>query len=111
MNYSQKFHVRQPYFDMINAGIKDIECRLYDEKRQKLKLGDIILFHNEDKTIYCKVTGLLIARDFEKLFELIDAKRTGLKDHETAVSTLQQFYDLQTQSEFGVVGIVVEKVA
>ncbi len=109
MTYSQKLHVKQPYFDMIATGTKDIECRLYDEKRRQIKLGDILLFHNEDKIIYRKVAGLLIARDFEKLFDLIDAKRAGLNDTRTAITTMQKFYNLQSQSEFGVVGIVLEK--
>ena len=32
------------YFDYINDGTKRIELRLYDEKRQKINIGDIIVF-------------------------------------------------------------------
>lgn len=32
------------YFNYINNGTKRIELRLYDEKRQKINIGDIIIF-------------------------------------------------------------------
>ena len=33
-------------FEMIKSGVKSIELRLYDEKRQKIKIGDTIIFTN-----------------------------------------------------------------
>ena len=35
------------YFDYINNGTKRIELRLYDEKRQKIDIGDTIIFQKE----------------------------------------------------------------
>ena len=35
------------YFDYINNGTKRIELRLYDEKRQKIAIGDTIIFQKE----------------------------------------------------------------
>ena len=32
------------YYEYILNGSKDIEIRLYDEKRQKINIGDIIIF-------------------------------------------------------------------
>ena len=40
MNY--KMHLREHPFYMIKSGKKDIEMRLFDEKRQKIKVGDSI---------------------------------------------------------------------
>lgn len=34
------------YFDYINNGTKRIELRLYDKKRQKIAIGDTIIFQN-----------------------------------------------------------------
>ena len=34
--------LRPKYFDYIKNGTKRIELRLFDEKRQKIRLGDII---------------------------------------------------------------------
>lgn len=109
MATTHDMRVKQPYFDMINAGTKDIECRLYDGKRRKICVGDTIVFSNGDNSFTRRVVGLLIVRDFKKLFSLVDARRAGLETAENAVAVMQEFYDLDAQHEFGVVGIVLEK--
>ena len=37
-------------FDAITSGVKTIESRLYDEKRQTIQLGDTIIFTNRENT-------------------------------------------------------------
>ena len=39
--YKFTMSVRHKYFEMIKTGQKDIELRAYDEKRRKMKAGDI----------------------------------------------------------------------
>ena len=39
------------YFDYINKGTKRIELRLYDEKRQKIAIGDTIIFLSNKKLV------------------------------------------------------------
>lgn len=49
-------------FNAITSGNKTIESRLYDEKRQKIQIGDQIIFTNRDnpsQTAAVKVIGLL----------------------------------------------------
>ena len=56
------------YFDYINDGTKRKELRLYDEKRQKINIGDIIVFQKEpelDITMNVRVVGLLRYNTFE----------------------------------------------
>jgi ASC-1-like (ASCH) protein len=36
--------LKPKYFNYINKGTKIIELRLYDEKRQKISIGDTIIF-------------------------------------------------------------------
>ncbi|MDO5557210.1 MAG: ASCH domain-containing protein [Clostridia bacterium] len=60
------------YFDYINDGTKRIELRLYDEKRQRINLGDIIIFQKEPELVIAmkvRVIGLLKYNTFEELFE------------------------------------------
>ena len=40
--------LQQKYYDFIKRGTKRIEIRLFDEKRQKIKIGDTIKFLKED---------------------------------------------------------------
>ena len=49
-------------FDKIKNGTKTIEMRLYDEKRQLLKVGDLIEFTNRanSEKILTEVTNLYV---------------------------------------------------
>ena len=49
-------------FDRIKDGTKKIESRLYDEKRQLIKIGDEILFKRNPEaveSVTARVVGLL----------------------------------------------------
>ena len=100
--------LKQPYFDLIKNGKKTIELRLYDAKRQQIAPGDEIIFQNGDKSNTVVVMGLVRARSFASLFDIIDVKKTGLEEREKAISIMEQFYDQDAQNKFGVVGIVVK---
>ena len=50
------------FFNYVKYGTKRIELRLYDEKRQKINIGDTIIFRKEPELtemIEAKVIGLL----------------------------------------------------
>ena len=69
--------LQKEYYNYIKNGTKRIEIRLYDEKRQKLKLGDIIKFHlldDENEYLDVKVIGLLRYKDIETLINNHDMR-------------------------------------
>ena len=99
------------YFDYIKNGTKRIELRLFDEKRQKIKIGDIIQFtSSEGEPLETKVVGLLRYGSFGDLFEdfgisiLADVSMTKRE----LLDVLNGFYSLEKQKELGVVGIRIE---
>ena len=101
------------YFDYIKNGTKRIELRLFDEKRQRIRIGDIIEFANPDgETLVVRVVGLLRYGSFEDLFRdfdifmLADASMTKRE----LLDVLNGFYPVEKQNEMGVVGIRVEVV-
>ena len=99
------------YFDYMKNGTKRIELRLFDEKRQKIRLGDIIEFTNPDgEMLAVKVVGLLRYGSFEDLFKDFDI--AVLADESMTkrelLDVLNGFYPLEKQNEMGVVGIRVE---
>lgn len=102
--------LKQPYFDLIKAGKKTVELRLYDSKRQQIKPGDTIIFQNGDNFHTVKVTGLFLAESFERLFDFVNPKFTGLNTKENGIKIMEQFYDKDAQKKFGVVGICIENV-
>ncbi len=101
--------LKQPYFDLVNSGLKTIELRLYDEKRQQITPGDTIIFQNGDSFTQVRVKGLVRAENFESLLDIVDVKCTGLNTKESAVNTMKQFFSESAQRQFGVVGIIIEK--
>lgn len=102
--------LKQPYFDLIKAGKKTIELRLYDEKRRKIQPGDTITFQNGDNFHTVKVKGLFVCDNFQQLFKFVDPKFAGLGTVKEALATMEQFYDKDAQAKFGIVGICIENI-
>ena len=103
------------YFDYINNGTKRIELRLFDEKRQKINLGDIIIFQKEpelDITMKVRVVGLLRYNTFEELFEDVGIEIMADKSmsKQELLNVLEEFYTPEKQKQYGVLGIRIEKI-
>ena len=101
------------FFDFIKYGTKRIELRLYDEKRRNIELGDKIVFRKEPElkeVVEATVVGLLRYKSFKELFEDFDmsllADRSMTKGE--LLEVLEEFYTVEKQEEFGVLGIKVE---
>ena len=103
------------YFDYINNGTKRIELRLYDEKRQKINIGDTIVFKKEpdlEVTIKVKVIGLLRYDSFENLFKDFDISvmADSIMTKKELLYVLEEFYTPEKQKRYGVLGIRIEKL-
>lgn len=105
--------LQQKYYDFIKNGTKRIEIRLFDEKRQKIKIGDTIKFlkdDNQDESFEVKVIGLLRYNSFEDMFKDFDisvlSDKSMTKDE--LISTLEKFYTKEKQEQYGVLGIRIE---
>ena len=102
------------YYYMLN-GTKRIEIRLNDEKRQLIKLNDIITILKEpnlDESFDVKVIGLLRYNNFHELFNDFDI--SILADKETSkeklINDLEKFYTKEKQEQYGVLGIRIELI-
>lgn len=98
-------------FTAIKNKEKDIEVRLNDEKRQKIKINDIIEFENIEthEILKTKVVNLYKFKTFEELFNNFDHKRLGLKETDT-VNIMNNFYSKETQEKYDVLGIQIELI-
>lgn len=95
-------------FDMIKDGRKTCEARLYDEKRQKIDLGDRIVFNRLDgntETLEVVVVGLLRYGTFGDMFAHVGAERFGGKTAEGLADAMLSYYSQQEQDDHGVLGI------
>lgn len=103
------------YYNFILNGTKRIEIRLYDEKRQQIKIGDVIKFLKEPElndSFNAKVVGLLRYNSFEEMFKDFDisilSDESMTKDE--LISVLEQFYTKEKQEKYGVLGIRIELI-
>ena len=89
-------------FNMIKNGRKNIELRLYDEKRRKLNIGDEIIFRNlkDGETISVTI--------FAELYKHFDKASIGYEDNEFAnPEDMNEYYTPEKQKQYGVVGIEI----
>lgn len=101
--------LQNKWFDAIVDGYKVFELRLFDEKRRKIKPGDVIIFTSKDgRELVCRVRGLVLSDTFKNLFEIIPyfkAACPNVKSQEEMLSIMEQFYPLEKQKKVGVVAI------
>ena len=114
VNMEHELKLQPRYYEYILNGSKDIEIRLYDEKRQKINIGDTIILKKEpelNESFKVKVIGLLRYENFEGLFEDFGVDRLADKSMEKSelLEELEKFYTKEKQKEYGVLGIRIEK--
>ena len=112
-NLSCRFSMslQHQYYEMITSGDKDIELRLYDEKRRQMRNNDIILIYdaqNKADYVRCKIVRLHIAASFVDLSRKISMPRTGFASLEKLMYAVSKFYDEELESKYGIVGIELE---
>ena len=101
-------------FESIKNKTKTIEMRLFDEKRQQIKVGDTIKFlrrTNNSDVVLVKVLALHRFDSFHSLYSHFDKLALGYKPNETAKSTdMAQYYAEEEIKKYGVVGIEIEVI-
>ena len=101
-------------FESIKSGMKKIEMRLYDEKRQLLRCGDEIVFVKRDDTgsqITTRVIGLQKFKNFEELYSHFDKRVLGYHaDDNASPDDMSKYYEKSEIDKFGVVGIEIELI-
>lgn len=104
-------HLNEKPFTRIKEGKKDIELRIYDDKRRKISKGDEIDFANREtgQVITTEVIDLHVFNNFEELFDKFDKVRLGYYEDENAsASDMLKYYSTEEVEKYGVVGIEVK---
>lgn len=101
-------------FNAMKAGYKTIELRLYDEKRQALKVGDSIVFQSNDSpndTITKNIKALHTFTSFEELYSVLPLLSCGYTPFTlpyAKAEDMKAYYSKEEQDKFRVVGIELE---
>ena len=95
-------------FEKIKNGSKTIELRLYDEKRQKVQVGDFIEFTCLDGKLrlQTRVTALHQYSSFAELYAVLPKEKLGYKSTDTPdPNHMDEYYTREDQEKYGVLGI------
>ena len=101
-------------FERVKSGLKTIEIRLFDEKRQLLQIGDMIEFSklpDLDEKLTVKIVGLLKYKSFRDLIgdysmEYLGYSRDYPKDE--FIESIYTIYTKEEEKKYGVLGIQVK---
>ena len=107
---THKMKLHHSPFQMIKSGKKTIELRLLDEKRQQIKEGDNIVFTDTvtGETLTKTVKKLHRFQSFGELYEALPLFQCGYTEADIATahpSDMEQYYSVEEQAKYGVVGI------
>lgn len=103
-----KMKLNESPFEMIKNGTKTIEFRLYDEKRQSVKIGDKIEFSrlpDLQEKLLVDVLELYQEDTFEKLF-----RKLSFNEEEVIRKTraMHEIYSPEKEQQYGVLGIKIK---
>ena len=105
--------IQPAYYEAILHCKKRVEIRLNDEKRQLVKIGDVITFKRTDnlnESFDVIVVDLLYYSTFNDIIDDLDIEIIANKDSdkEDLKDLLRKFYTEEEEQKFGVVGIKFE---
>lgn len=108
-----KMKLNESPFERIKNGMKTIEFRLYDEKRQQIKIGDQIEFlklPDLQEKLLVDVVELYREDTFEKLF-----KKLYSDENEEEIirksKAMYKYYSVEKEKEYGVFGIKISLIS
>ena len=101
-------------FSMIKSGRKTIELRLFDEKRQKIKVGDRIVFTEtvSGEELEAKVEKLHRFESFDELYQSLPLLKCGYTEetvNHAGPSDMEEYYSIEEQKKYGVLGIEISR--
>jgi len=105
--------LQKEQFEKIRNKSKTIEVRLFDDKRAKLQIGDVITFVNQDdvnEKIKVKILNLHKFNSFKELYNSFPVSDFGYLNKEEILEIIEKIYSKEDEEELGVLGIEFELI-
>ena len=106
-----KMKLNEKPFEKIKDGTKTVEFRLFDEKRQQIKVGDQIEFSklpDLQEKLLVDVVELYRETTFENLFRKLYADEEEVK---SKVKAMYEIYSPENEKKYGVIGIKISLIS
>lgn len=106
-------NLAEPWFSLIKLGIKKVEGRLCKNRFRELKVGDLIIWENNDfveRVVKTKVSAL---RTYKTFLEYLEKEKhnsplPGMESIEEQCAVYYKYYTLADEEKYGVVAIELE---
>ena len=108
-------HLDEDIFEVVRRKKKNVEVRVNDEKRRKLKIGDKIVFlkrPDEKEKIEAIIENLTYYTDFNELVKDYTIEEIYIEGYtkEEFLNLLKRFYSDEEINKYGTVAIKFKKI-
>ena len=108
-------HLDADVFETVDKGFKNVEGRVNDEKRQKLKVGDKLIFlkrPDDKEKVEAIVEELAYYKDFQEMIKNYTMKEIYLEEYskDYYIDLIKRFYSNEEINKYGVVAIKFKKI-
>ena len=108
-------HLDEDIFEVVRSQTKNVEVRVNDEKRRKLKIGDKIVFlkrPEEKEKIEAIIENLTYYTDFNELVKDYTIEEIYIEGYtkEEFLNLLKRFYSDEEINKYGTVAIKFKKI-
>lgn len=96
----------------ILEGTKKVDLRLFDEKRQQLRLDDVIEFYctKTRESVLCLVNGLMVFETFDEMIDVLPPELFGYPDRNEVKIRINRLFRIEEQLKNHVVGIFLTPI-
>ncbi len=106
-------HLSEPWFSLITLGLKTIEGRLNKGRFASMKVGDIIIWHNEDfkaREIYTKIVAKRTYKCFSEYLKEEGLKNClpGILSLEHGLSVYYKYFTRADEDKYGIIAIEIK---
>ncbi len=109
-----QMNLRPEPFSHIKEGRKNVEMRLFDERRALIQVGDEIEFTNTEngEHLTVLVVGLARYRDFEELYSHYDQVSIGYTETDCAdPADMYLYYPPEKVEQYGTLAIEIKVIS
>lgn len=99
-------------FNKMKNGERSVEVRLFDKKRQQLKIGDIIEFVNIEtkEKLLTQLKGIAIFENFSDMVDYLTPQLLGYPNKEELILRFERLYPVDMVARFNIVGLFIKNI-
>ncbi len=113
MQVTYSKHLSEPWFSLINLGLKTVEGRLNKGDFSQMKIGEVIEWKNDDFKSRSFMTKIVGKREYKTFKEYLEAEGLnkclpGIPTLEHGLSVYYKYFTKEDEAKYGIVAISIQ---